>query len=410
MCLQYTRSACVTERKKDMPLEKKRNSNFELLRIIAMLMIVIFHIVVHSVDYQLTDTSSMALMNNGLFNHPVFYKKLLLLTSIIPFGKMGDTVFILISGFFMIKKERIDLGKISKKLLLQLMFATTTLVISSFVCYKVLKTTYIGLIPITNINLQSWFVGYYFAVMVIAALFLNRFLGKLERKQYVTFLLVMFAVIIFGWLGSLFNNIASEIRVLLAGVFVYSLGGYIRIYEPFQKIKSSVLIAVCAGIYGLIYLSYYNAVNLNIENYILKGSKGEFIQNVMSFQDYSVVIIIMGVCLFEFFKRINIPTNRVINFLGSATFMIYLLHDNAFTYSIWNTQDWITLLYNHPLLFLLKLFGWGLAVFGIGVLVYVLFLGVGKACRKFKGIILYKNKDHPAETESQISDCNGSAT
>ena len=61
-----------------MAIEKKRNSNFELLRIIAMLMIVIFHIVVHSVDYQLTDTSSMALMNNGLFNHPIFYKKLLL--------------------------------------------------------------------------------------------------------------------------------------------------------------------------------------------------------------------------------------------------------------------------------------------------------------------------------------------
>ena len=39
---------------------EKRNSNFELLRICAMLMIVAYHIFVHCVNVQLTDSASIA--------------------------------------------------------------------------------------------------------------------------------------------------------------------------------------------------------------------------------------------------------------------------------------------------------------------------------------------------------------
>ena len=60
---------------------KTRNSNIELLRILAMFMIIIFHISDHCVKVQLTDTASMLRMNNGLFCEPVFYKKLLLLST-----------------------------------------------------------------------------------------------------------------------------------------------------------------------------------------------------------------------------------------------------------------------------------------------------------------------------------------
>ena len=54
---------------------KTRSSNIELLRILAMFMIIIFHISDHCVKVQLTDTASMLRMNNGLFCEPVFYQK-----------------------------------------------------------------------------------------------------------------------------------------------------------------------------------------------------------------------------------------------------------------------------------------------------------------------------------------------
>lgn len=79
---------------------KTRSSNIELLRILAMFMIIIFHISDHCVKVQLTDTASMLRMNNGLFCEPVFYKKLLLLSTFAPMGKIGNVIFITISGYF----------------------------------------------------------------------------------------------------------------------------------------------------------------------------------------------------------------------------------------------------------------------------------------------------------------------
>ena len=72
---------------------KTRSSNIELLRILAMFMIIIFHISDHCVKVQLTDTASMLRMNNGLFCEPVFYKKLLLLSTFAPMGKIGNVIF-----------------------------------------------------------------------------------------------------------------------------------------------------------------------------------------------------------------------------------------------------------------------------------------------------------------------------
>lgn len=51
-----------------------RSANIELLRIVAMLMIIMYHIICHCVNVQLTDGASIARWENGLFNHPLFYK------------------------------------------------------------------------------------------------------------------------------------------------------------------------------------------------------------------------------------------------------------------------------------------------------------------------------------------------
>ena len=371
---------------------KMRRSNFELLRILAMLMIVVYHIVCHTVYPQLTDAESIAQLDNGLFNQPVFYKKLLRLSTIFPFGKIGDTVFILISGYFSITKTQIDIGKIAKKLLLPLGFATVALMVASSVAHLAMPDVFIELIPLTNINSQSWFIGYYFLVMLIAALFLNRWLNNLDKSKYTAFLLAAFAVVSLGWCGNLLNSFADTPRVLAAGVFVYALGGYIRLYDPFGKIRAYALILVWVGVYALIYLSDYNTAVLGIETFLQsKAATGFTPVLTTSFQDFSMPVIILGVSLFELFKRVRLPASRVINYLASAAFMVYLLHDNKFFYSLWNTQDWITLLYRHPFLFILKISVWGIAIYLIGVIVQTLFNALGGLCGKMKGAVLKKD-------------------
>ena len=63
---------------------KLRNSSFELLRIISMLLIVAHHFVVHG-KFDLT----------SMFNKNIFF-----LQSLSMFGKLGVNLFVLISGYF----------------------------------------------------------------------------------------------------------------------------------------------------------------------------------------------------------------------------------------------------------------------------------------------------------------------
>ena len=135
---------------------KTRSSNIELLRILAMFMIIIFHISDHCVKVQLTDTASMLRMNNGLFCEPVFYKKLLLLSTFAPMGKIGNVIFITISGYFMVSKGNgINLAKISKKLLLQLGFAAVSLTLVSSFWYRMTDGVFLKLVNINKFNSMS---------------------------------------------------------------------------------------------------------------------------------------------------------------------------------------------------------------------------------------------------------------
>ena len=366
--------------------KKSRSSNFELLRIVAMFMVVAFHIVTHCIYPQLTDTASIARLGNGYFNHPVFYKKLLLLISVRPFGKTADTVFILLSGYFLIKRASIDLGKISKKLLSQVVFSTVILMICSFSFHRCFPDIYIGLISFLDVNAQSWFIGYYFIIVIVAALFLNRLLNNLNEAQYLSFLLTVFAVITFSWTGDLLESLADGLRTVFTGIFVYGFGGFIRKYDPFKKVRSYVFIFIWGVMYGFLYLSYYNITAVNIENYVLSHSAGEFIQSKLPLKDYNMIVIILGVCMFELFRRIHIPDSPLVNYIGSAAFMVYLIHDNAFFYYLWNTQDWIKVLYFHPGMFILKLLIWTTGSFITGVTAYSVFWGLGNICRRLRWI------------------------
>lgn len=77
--------------------KKTRNSNIELLRIVAMLMIIVYHINQHCVRTNL--------ITSPLFCEPLIYKSLLIPQLIEPLGIIGNGVFILISGFFMVKSR-----------------------------------------------------------------------------------------------------------------------------------------------------------------------------------------------------------------------------------------------------------------------------------------------------------------
>lgn len=360
-----------------------RYTNFELLRIIAMFMIVMYHIVYHCVEGQLKDSSS-------IFNEPVFFKRLLILNTIETFGIIGNAIFILISGYFLAnrKPERINMAKISKKLLFQLGFAAVVLVLVPPVLHRWKPEMYVVMNSITRFNTMSWFVGYYFVVVLCGAVFLNRFLGKLGAKKYAAFLLTLFAFVQFKYSGALAESLMKGLRTVLTGIFLYSLGGYIRRYNPFKNVRLYVLLLLILCVYGLVWLSGYNVTETNIEAYMLEESTKPFVQSIPGYKNYSIVIMILSVCMFELFRRMYLPENRGISFLGKATFMVYLIHDNSTFYKLWGLRNWVETLEEGALLFIMNLLKWSAYTFGAGVLVYVLYVGTMAALKRNRRLFI----------------------
>jgi len=314
-----------------------------------------------------------------------------------PLGKAGNAIFLIISGYFMILKgKEINIVNISKKLLLQLGFAAIMLVLASTATYyyNIRSLSNLNLVNIKIFNGMSWFVGYYFLVILIAALFLNRFLISLDKKGFITFLITLFAVVEFTWSSGVINDLANGLSTLCTGVFLYSLGAFIQKYDPFERVRTYVFFLVIGMTYVLIYISGYNNAETNIKNYFLNDKTDNlvqpFFQSISKYNDSSIVVILIGLCMFEIFRRIKVPTSRTINFLAKSTFMIYLIHDNSFFYSIWGNKDWITTLYNTPGRFVISLLKWSIATFLTGVFVYILYILAGKIFMSCRWIFIKK--------------------
>ena len=373
-------------------ISTRRNSNMELLRIVAMLMIVVYHIFRHCLYAQLTDGNIIAARGTDYFCCPEFSKRLMLLAAIAPLGNVGNDIFMLVSGFFMSSNEggQIDLTKISKKIFSQFLFSCLTLTIMSIMMYVFFyfvlgHKVYITLVSLKDVNEQYWYVGYYFLVIVLARIFLNDFLAKLEKKQYLMFTASMFALMQFVWSRSLVSNISDGLEILCTGIFLYSLGGYIRKYNPFDSLKTWALIAAIIVLFATVLLNFYVTTTDKIILYNFEGSQ-RFIQSVPLYKDYEFIPVCMGVAIFELFRRMKTSKSKVINFFGAATFMIYLLHDSSFFYVLWDKKDWIGALHNNMADFAVSYLLWVLGLFLFGALMYFVFqilIRLANKCRPF---------------------------
>ena len=384
-------------------LEKKskRQTNIELLRVLALLLIIMYHIVRHTVKVQLVAPEKLARLPFALYQVPQFYPRLMILHVVMTFGSIGNALFILISGYFMANRDqtRIKLTQTTKKLLLQLLFAALVLTVVPTIWQEVWPDFYLSLQRFSRINDEFWFVGYYFAIILCAKLFLNRFLGRLDQKGYASFVLIGLALLTFYWTNHIFESLAEGLEVFVTGIFHYSLGGYLQKYQPLKRVRSYVLVFIPLGAMGLVVLSGYNQTQGAIHDYLTNASLQvtPFIPKVPDYNNSSLLVLVSAVCLFELVRRIQLPQSRLINWLGQATFMVYLIHDNSFFYSLWNGRDWLGTLAYSPWIFIFQLIKWAVDTFVAGALTYLAYQLTLALFKRSKGLFI---KSIPEKTES----------
>ena len=156
-------------------IQKNRNSNIELLRIISMIMIVFSHYSVHSK----INIESMPISFNRFF------------LEIISVGNIGVIIFVLITGYYNIEKNKVF--RIDKIIILVLQVVFYSVVLYFLlVIFKQIDFNFINMVKaILPISFkQYWFITAYISLYIIMP-FLNIFLKSISKKQYSIFLIVI---------------------------------------------------------------------------------------------------------------------------------------------------------------------------------------------------------------------------
>lgn len=308
---------------------KERMSNFELLRIIAMFMIVLHHSIIYGVM-----TKSLWLNGSRLNQFFVWLY--------FPGGEIGVGLFFMITGYFLITSDKIKLSKV----ILQTYFYGVLSVIIYFVAClfgkgEVLVSSYgfldseIKIRIISNVfaplrSSQFWFVSAYIVLLCFKPVY-NKFLRKLNKKGYVIFLIILWS---FGLVFSTYTVIALGYT---KAVFYYALGGYIKRYVPEIKCKKNVVLFLLLSIF--LWFMYavirFFSMNFDCKNLLIK--KCVLLSCSLIPSCCFVVAISISISIFIFFMNYEIQNNGIINSIGSTTFGIYLFHESFFCrFLIWD--------------------------------------------------------------------------
>lgn len=304
---------------------KPRQSSFELIRIIAMLMIIGAHYVGHGILKVRTPEAYSVFLSGETVNRiiSVLYS---------PGGKIGVALFFMITGYFLAnRKDFIS----QKKVVLQCVFYAILLTVATIVIVFFHLSGLVGggtifdmvkTLPIPISSGSWWFVSTYVLVVLLAPL-LNRLVENVNNKG------VLLLVLYFGVLYGIFGFGTAYYNIIRAP-FYYLAGAVIRKRNILINKQSYRYVALF--VFVVMWL-FYSASRYFQIDFLYNGL---ILQKVFVFlSDYlmSGVFIPIGSIFFFLFLTSFDFSNGFVNKIASTTFGVYLLHDsNIGRKLIWN--------------------------------------------------------------------------
>jgi surface polysaccharide O-acyltransferase-like enzyme len=292
----------VEANSKNVVLKKvERNSNLELLRILAIVMIIAHHYSVHG-QWEI---------GNELSLNRVIVQFLSL------GGKLGVNCFVLITGYFMVN------SKFNVKKLLKIIGQVFFYSVIIMIFFKLFKIYNIGIRETAESFFPIIFSKYWFATtyveLYILSPFLNKFINYCTNKEYKQLLIIL--TVILSVIPT-FTNSLPGIDNLAWFVFLYLIASYIRKYphDLFSRTRLCLLIFTAGCIFIMLSVIILDLLGLKIANFPIDPT---FLREMNS-----LPLLFCSISLFLYFKNINIGSNKIINSVSATTFGIYLIHDN----------------------------------------------------------------------------------
>lgn len=297
---------------------KIRESNYELMRIVSMIFIIIYH----SISY------------GGLLGH-TFNTSMQALLHLIRFIVVVHVdSFVLVSGYFQ-SKSKFKFSKLLK-LVLQGLFYVLVL---NFILYKFGYITDVSkftlLIDILPSSLgQYWFIATYIILYLLSD-YINKIIDRLSRIEFKNLLILLFvllSIIPFVTGHKLFSNSGFT---LYNFIFLYLFGSYLRKYPLKESYHFKRFTKT--GYFSLMLFGFFAMAFASFSLYIIarNSTSWESVDWLMTRVNevrlgYATpYVIIQSICYFEMFGLLKFKS-KIVNYLSSCTFGIYLFHEHQY--------------------------------------------------------------------------------
>lgn len=276
-----------------MPVNNTRNSNMELLRILAMFMIVAIHACMYLTTF--CGGASWRLYNgivNGVCN-------------------IGVTLFILISGYYGVtckvrKLVRMECMMITFSLLetLILVLCTPQEMQGAALLEQLVKSC------LPFLTRKYWFYSCYVCVVLLSG-YIQRFLDVLGQKSLERLLALM--LVLFSVFPTVFyfEIIPDNGKGLVQMLMIYMIGRYIRMYRDTRLPRWTL--AVFAALWAVNGFSHEHAIQVGgIYHHPCK--------------DNSITNIVMAIILFYAFKELRLQSD-MLNRTAAQLFAVFALNN-----------------------------------------------------------------------------------
>lgn len=285
----------------------KRNSNFELMRIVCIFFIMGYHYLYHS-----------GLLGKIDFNN--ITPNMLFLQFFCFGGKMAINSFVLLSAYYLCKSKTVITWKRVLKLYLEVIFYS----ISVFALLTITGVSDFSLRECYNalvkpFNQIGWAFAGSFLFFYILIPVLNRFLSVLNKETHRA--LIFYLLLVYSILTTIpIVKVPGPGGYLGWFIALYLVASYIRLYPAnWMNNKKYAICLFCASL--LVQWLWVIVVDF------IGGGRFDMSKSFhLCVDSYKIIAFTMSLSLFLFFKNINIKHNRFINTLAASTFGVYLIH------------------------------------------------------------------------------------
>lgn len=299
--------------------EKKRNTGIDILKILAMVLIVASHVV----QTMGTTHPGLSVNDNYFFdlNMATTSPSIFTLDIIRYGGALGNNVFFVCTAWFLCSKNSLKINKITRLMLENYLISIFVFACVYFLGYFSItqEDRMLSLFP--TLLGSNWYVTCYIIIFLLHP-YLNSLCSGLDRRQHKSLCMVL--VFLYSILGFLKPNILFPSSVITF-TNLYIIVSYVKKYSPaiFDKNNAKKVLA-----WSLI-LNTLLITGVNIGGVYISALNDK----LMYFDtNQNPLFITSAISMFVIFRDISVSShfvNKIVGKTASVTLYVYIIHENV---------------------------------------------------------------------------------